>query len=274
MAEGEEQRTPAAAPWRACGVVSLSSDFGSVDPYVGVVKGVLRRHFAEVEIIDLTHGIPPGNVLVASWHLARTWGYFPKGTVHVSVVDPGVGSARRILLAVDRGHAFLAPDNGLLGPVLSETAEVRALDVDHFRLPEASWTFHGRDVFAPAAAALASGTLPVDAGEVITDWQRAEFPAVEVGADGTLSARVLFADHFGNLITDLDARHLGGERDWVALIAGRELPLRRTYADVEPGAVLALLGSGGSVEISVRDGDAAAVLSCGAGTRVQLRRRG
>lgn len=274
MTEGEEQRTPAAAPWRACGVVSLSSDFGSVDPYVGVVKGVLRRHFAEVEIIDLCHGIPPGNVMVASWHLARTWGYFPKGTVHVSVVDPGVGTKRRILLAVDRGHAFLAPDNGLLGPVLSETAEVRALDVDHFRLPEASWTFHGRDVFAPAAAAVASGTLPLDAGEVITDWQRAEFPPVEVAPDGSLSAQVLFADHFGNLITDLDASYLDGESDWVAEIAGCELPLLRAYAEAEPGAGLALVGSGGSVEVSVRDGNAASVLSCGAGTRVQLRRRG
>lgn len=270
--ESDERR--AAAPWRACGVVSLSSDFGLVDPYVGVVKGVLRRHFAEVDLIDLTHGIPPGNVVVAAWHLSRTWGYFPKGTVHVCVVDPGVGSERRILLAVDRGHAFLAPDNGLLGPVLSESAEVRALDVERFRLPDASHTFHGRDVFAPAAAALASGTLPEDAGEVVTDWLRGELPEVEVAEDGSLTAEVLFADRFGNLITGLDARLLDGEPGWVAEVAGRELPLLSTYADVAPGEALALVGSGGTVEVAVRDGEAARVLGCGSGARVRLRRVG
>jgi S-adenosyl-L-methionine hydrolase (adenosine-forming) len=261
------------APWRASGVVSLLTDFGTVDPYVGVVKGVLRRHFPEIDIIDLTHGVPAGNVTVAGWHLKSTFGYFPKGTVHVSVVDPGVGSSRRILLAVDRGHAFLAPDNGLLGPVLSQKAEVRALDVPRFRLSGAGSTFDGRDVFAPAAAILAAGALPSEAGELVSDWHRGEFPAARENGDGSWSTEVLFADRFGNLITPLDARYLSEEGDWVAEIGGEVLPLVRTYSDVSSGEGLALVGSSGSLEISVRDGDAAAKLGGEAGTVVRVRRR-
>ena len=273
---GGQASEPGSSPssWRPSGIVTLLTDFGLTDAYVGVMKGVLKRHFAEVEAIDLTHGVPAQEVRIASWHLAHAWSYFPNGTVHLAVVDPGVGTERSILLALDRGHAFLAPDNGLLGPILGEGVEVRALATERFALPGAGRTFHGRDVFAPAAAALAGGLSPAAAGELAGDWRRAEFPGVEEGADGSLVTEVLFADRFGNLITNLSAERLaGGGRPaggWVVEIHGRELPLVGTYAEVAPGAGLALIGSCGTLEISVREGDAAARLGAGAGTRVRL----
>lgn len=164
------QRDPHA--FRAAGLVSLLTDFGLADPYVGVMHGVIAARAPGVRVVDLGHGVAPQDVRQGGWCLAQAWPYFPAGSVHVAVVDPGVGSARRVLAARQGGHAFLAPDNGLLALVLDEGAEVRALDVARFALPRVSRTFHGRDVFSPAAAALASGTPFEELGAVVDDWQR------------------------------------------------------------------------------------------------------
>ncbi|MCA8978731.1 MAG: SAM-dependent chlorinase/fluorinase [Planctomycetes bacterium] len=252
--------------------MSLLTDFGLEDAYVGVMKGVMLSHNDGVRCVDLSHGVAPQAVLQAAWLLAHAWRRFPDGTTHLAVVDPGVGSGRRILVAEDAGHAFLAPDNGLLGPVLSEDARVFELDADRFALPNASRTFHGRDVFAPAAAALASGMAPEELGEPTDDWLQAGFPGPEVLEDGWRT-EVLFADRFGNLITPLTlpARLLEGE-DWCARVAGRAAPLVGTYAEVEPGVLLALFGSCGSLEVSLRDGDARAELAVQSGEVVTLRR--
>lgn len=260
--------------WRPSGVVSLLTDFGADDAYVGVMKGVLLARAPRAVPVDLCHGVAPQALLHAAWLLKSAFAYFPAGTVHVAVVDPGVGSGRRILVARDRGHAFLAPDNGLLGPVLSKEAEVRALDVERFALPNRSATFHGRDVFAPAGAALASGLAPEEAGELAPEWRRAELPTVVEANDGSLRTEVLYADRFGNLVTPLGRERLeGGPARWTVEIAGVELSIRSTYADAERGERLALVGSAGSLEISVREGDAARELAAGPGTPVLVRRR-
>lgn len=263
-----------ARPWRPSRVVSLLTDFGERDHYVGVMKGVLLRALPQVVPVDLCHGVAAQAILHASWLLAHSWRYFPAGSVHLAVVDPGVGSARRILVAEQEGHAFLAPDNGLLGPVLRADARVLELDLEVFALPGRSATFHGRDVFAPAAAALAGGLDPARAGRPVEDWQRASFPEVTTLGSGLLRTEVLYADHYGNLVTPLGAERLdGGAAAWEVELGDARIPVRRTYADARPGELLALIGSSGSLEVSVREGDAARALSLGPGAAVIARRR-
>ena len=189
------------------------------------------------------------------------------------MVDPGVGSPRAILVAEDRGHVFVAPDNGLLGPVLSEEARVHALDVERFSHPNRSHTFHGRDVFSPAAAALAGGLDPRECGAPGRSWTRTGWPEAPEAGSGGLSVEVVWVDRFGNLITALESDSLEGEA-WTVEVAGLEIPWVKTYADVEPGEYLALIGSCGTLEISVRNGDAAALLAARAGSEIRLRRRG
>ena len=256
--------------FKPSGVVTLLTDFGLSDPYVGVMKGVMLSLAPKLELIDLTHGVPAQAVAVGAWHLSQSWSRFPKGTVHVVVVDPGVGSDRRILLAERDGHIFLGPDNGVLDPSLDGDAVVRSLDIERFALPGASRTFHGRDVFSPAAAALASGLDPSEAGELVSSWERFSLPEAEVDEAGVIHTEALYADSFGNLITTVEAALLG-EGEWTVELCGESMPLVGTYAEVEIGALLALVGSSGTVEVSQRDGDAAASLGAGAGASVVIR---
>ncbi len=262
-----------ARPFVPSGVVTLTTDFGLQDPYVGIVHGVILGRAPAARVVDLCHAIPPQSVERATFFLAHARAYFPVGTVHVAVVDPGVGSTRRILVAEDQGSAFLAPDNGLLDGVLGAGARVRALDVERFALPGASRTFHGRDVFAPAAAAIASGLAPLEAGfgpEVAPLRGPVRNARVE-GDRG--AAAVLFADHFGNLVLDVRAEELEPDPSaWCVDLDGRDLPVRGTYADAAPGEMLALVDSFGALEIAVRDGDAAARTGLSAGDSVTLRR--
>jgi hypothetical protein len=260
--------------WLPSGVVTLMTDFGLSDPYVGVMKGVLLGSEARPRLVDLTHGIAAQDVRAGAFHLAHSWRWFPSGSVHVAVVDPGVGSERRILVAREDGHAFLAPDNGLLGPVLSGRAEVHALDVERFSLPARSRTFHGRDVFAPAASRLVEGLDPAECGPAVDDWERIEFPTPRFDEAGDVLGEVLVADGFGNLVTNVPADHLRGEVSaWTAHLCGVEAPLVGAYAEAGPGEVLALVDSLGFWEVAVREGDAADQLGAGPGTTVTFKQR-
>ncbi|MCY2961469.1 MAG: SAM-dependent chlorinase/fluorinase [Planctomycetota bacterium] len=255
------------------GIVTLTTDFGLVDPYVGIVHGVILSRAPGARVVDLCHEIPPQDVARASFFLAHARGYFPPGTVHVAVVDPGVGSSRRLVVALDRGQAFLAPDNGLLAPVLSVDARVRALDTARFALPRQSRTFHGRDVLAPAAAAIAGGLDPLAAG-VGPDLplERSALPRARLDGDRG-EAEVLFADRYGNLVLAARSEDLGDDpTSWIVETHGLILRVRGTYADVAPGEALALVDSYGSLEIAVRDGNAAQRLGLVRGDRVNLRR--
>jgi S-adenosylmethionine hydrolase len=239
----------------ASGVVTLTTDFGLKDPFVGVMKGRLVAGFPSVRIIDLTHEIPAHWPAEAGFWLSRSFRYFPVGTVHVAVVDPGVGGARAIAAVEAEGHLFLAPDNGLLAPVVesSQVASARHVGgtvLSRLGVDAPSATFHGRDILAPLAAAVASGRLqPGELGEVTLDLVPGWIEAPMVGP-GHVSGTVVTIDHFGNLITNIEARHLAALSHPRVRVAGRELVLRRTYSDVRPGDYLALVNSFGVLEIA------------------------
>jgi S-adenosylmethionine hydrolase len=263
-----------AGNWKPSGVVTLLTDFGTEDPYVGMMKGVLLSRAPGVRIVDLSHGVPPQSVRIGAWFLAHAYPFFPEGTVHIAVVDPGVGSARKLVVALDRGHAFLAPDNGLLGPVLSPEAKVFELDAERLARKGASATFHGRDILAPAAAALASGTPPAECarGELVPESSVA-FPKARHLEAGRVECEVLLADRYGNLILSARPGDLeDAEKGWIAEAAGRRIPLRRVYAEAAPGELLALVDSYGALEIAVREGNAAARLGLRPGDTVVFSR--
>lgn len=255
------------------GLITLTTDFGTKDPFVGVMKGqVLRRH-ADVRVVDLTHEIEAHWPAEAGFWLARSFRYFPTGTVHVAVVDPGVGSARAIAAAEGEGHLFLAPDNGLLGPVVENlqgpvTRRVSEEVLRRIGVREVSATFHGRDIFAPLAAELAAGRLvPQDLGAPVTDLVPGWLEAPTVRA-GQVTGSVVTIDHFGNLITNVEAAQLIALHEAVARVGGRELPLRRTYTDVRPGEYLALVNSFGVLEIARAERSAAEGLGLARGAPV------
>jgi len=253
-------------------IVTLITDFGTRDGYVGEMKGALLERCPIAVLVDVTHDVDPGDVEGAAWVLARVWERFPAGTVHFVVVDPGVGGDRRAVAVEHAGRWFVGPDNGLISEAIPrDPSEVRAIDADSLGLAPASATFHGRDLFAPAAAWLASGGSsdrvgqPLDPSELV----RLDLPEPERHG-AAVRGRVAHVDRFGNLITDIPSA-------WVsptALVemAGEEVfGLRTHYEAADAGELLALIGSGGTLEIAVRNGNAAERLSAGRGDRVSVR---
>jgi S-adenosyl-L-methionine hydrolase (adenosine-forming) len=263
--------------WKPSGIVTLLTDFGTEDPYVGMMKGVILSAAPRLSIVDLSHGVPPQNLRVGAWFLAHASAFFPPGSVHLAVVDPGVGSGRKLLVAEDQGHAYLAPDNGILGPVLTPAARVYELDPARFARSGASRTFHGRDILAPAAAALASGLAPKACGSgPVVPAGGIAFPRPRQLAAGRLECEVLLADRYGNLILSARPADLGRadriEGNWIVEVAGRRIPVRGVYAEAAPGELLALVDSYGALEIAVREGNAAARLGLRQGDTVILAR--
>ena len=252
------------------GVVTLLTDFGTRDPFVGVMKGVILKRSTRLTVVDVTHAIEPQQVGDGAFWLAQAFPWFPEGTVHVAVVDPGVGTARRAVVGCGSGHLFVAPDNGLLEVVArrSPDFEAREIDAERLGVRAASRTFHGRDLFAPVGALLASGAATFDAvGPVCTLATTSHVPEPVLGAKSAEGC-VVVVDRFGNLLTNLAALALpaGGARR--VSVSGHDLPLVGTFADVPPGALAALVGSFGQVEVFVRNGSAAAVLGAQRGTSV------
>lgn len=243
----------------APGLVTLTTDFGTTDPYVGAMKGVLLSWAPGLSIHDITHDIPPQDVLAGSYALRHAATEFPDGTVHVGVVDPGVGSERRALVVDDGHHRWVGPDNGLFTLALSQPG-ARAFRLDHpdLRRQSLSATFHGRDLFSPAAAAFATG-FPVEEAGIAVDDPVMLAPVVPLVTSGRVEGTVIHIDRFGNAISCIHADDLDGLGTALRVQAGelRLDGLVQTYADVEPGAPAALLGSGGLLEIVVRDGPAA-----------------
>ena len=255
------------------GLVVLLSDFGLADPYVGILHGVLAKSAASVRVIDLGHGVPPQDVLTAAFFLAHSRAYFPQGTLFVAIVDPGVGSQRRVLAAHDAGQLLLAPDNGLLAPSLGPGALLRAVDVVRHVGEPSSRTFHGRDVFCPLAARLASGGLRFEElGPPIDDAHRLEFARVH-RADGRIEGLVLLADGFGNLITNVRPSDLGAEpRSWRARIGSHELAWTDCYAQAPAGRPSILVNSYGCLEVAIAGGSARESLGVGVGAVIEFER--
>lgn len=231
------------------------------------MKGVLLSRAPTATLIDLTHDIPPGDIRAAAYVLARTWPRFPTGTVHLAVVDPGVGSARAALGLSAHGHCFVGPDNGVFTSVFHD-AEVEAIELPV--PPSASATFHGRDLFAPAAAALAAGDDLSSLGRRFAGIPH-RLTYTEPHREGrSVIGEIVYVDRFGTLITNLTAElvpaHVRLEVDELEIG-----PLRRTFSEVATGNLLAYIGSNGTVEIAVRDGSAAERLGLGMGARIRAR---
>ena len=251
------------------GIVTLLTDFGVRDPFVGVMKGVMLSIDVGLRLVDLAHGVRPQSVVEGEFFVSTSHRFFPPGTVHMVVVDPGVGTRRAAIVAETDQAWFVAPDNGVLTSVLP-SARVRAVDVErHGRVP-LSATFHGRDVFAPVAARLAAGALRFeDVGPLHTP-ALLERSAVRVQA-GRCVGKVVSVDHFGNLITDIPGAAVRELECPVVSVATRDVLVRETYGSAEPGDLVAVVNAYGTVEVAMRDGDAAAQLGLRHGALVELR---
>jgi S-adenosylmethionine hydrolase len=243
-------------------VITLLTDFGTADGYVGEMKGVLASGAAGASLVDIAHDLAPHDVDGARLALARYWRRFPVGTAHVVVVDPGVGGERAALAVESEGRFLVGPDNGVLSPALLH-AGMRCVSLPI--PPGASATFHGRDVFAPAAAALAQGIALDALGEPLAEPVIRRTPEATRRQDGAVQGVVIAIDRFGNAVTNLMAWRGG-----VVIVGGRRLALARTYGDAERGAPMALVGSSGLVEIALREGNAALKLGLTRGAEVVL----
>lgn len=256
-------------------IVTLTTDFGTRDGYVGEMKGVLSTGAPEARLVDVSHALPPGDVRAGAWVLSRIWSRFPAGTVHLAVVDPGVGSDRRALAARIADRWLVAPDNGLLTLVEAEGLEaVHSLDPGRVGLEPVSDTFHGRDLFAPAAARLARGDRPDGLGDPVDPGGlvRLEVPEPR-REEGVLVGEVRHVDRFGNLITNVPVEELP---PWPTVKVGayRVEGLSSAFAAVDPGEPVLIRGSGGTLEICVRGDRASEVLGQGRGAEVRVRSAG
>ena len=258
--------------------ITLLTDFGIADTYVGQMKGVIAQIAPDARVIDLTHAVAPQDVLAGAIELDGAVDAFPAGTIHVAVVDPGVGSARQAMAVQTEHFTFVGPDNGLFTPLLarSNTWRAVALSESAYHRPEVSATFHGRDIFAPVAAHLARGT-PLEAlGERIESPQRLEWPGPQV-VESEWRGEVLLIDHFGNCITNFDRPALAeagveeGSPVTIEAGAARLAGLAHTFSDVREGEAVAYVGSSGRLEIAVRNGAAAKQLGLKRGDRVVLK---
>ncbi len=255
-------------------IVTLTTDFGLEDHFVAAMKGVILSIAPRARLVDVTHQIRPYAIAEAAFTLAEAAGCFPKGTVHLVVVDPGVGTPRRALLAEAGGQYFVAPDNGVLTLALRPwPAKVREITAERFFRRPVSRTFHGRDVFAPVAAHLAQRAAPARFGRLIEDWVRGDFAEPEDLGGGRWKGCVLKVDRFGNLITNFDAQRFGGLRSGqFVLRAGRRRVTKRVaaFAEAPPGELVLLQGSSGFFEIAVNQASAAHRAGCQGGSALLL----
>jgi S-adenosylmethionine hydrolase len=257
-----------------CGLVTLLTDFGTADPFAGIMKGVMLGIHPTLRVVDLTHAVPAQQVLAGALLLRSAVSFFPPGTIHVAVVDPGVGSSRAPIV-IETEHALLiGPDNGLLSPaaaLLRPRSRRRLENVDLFRHP-VSRTFHGRDIFAPVAAHLARGVALTEVGPVIGSHTELQIPRAR--RTGTrLIGEVLHVDGFGNLVTNLDAEELStfsARPVSVSILGTRVAGPVTAYATVPEGIPLSIIGSWDLLEIAVRNGSAAARFGAGPGTQVTV----
>jgi len=255
------------------GVITLTTDFGPAGPFVGIMKGVLLGHAPGARVIDLTHEVAPWGTAEAAFWVARSYAWFPRGTVHVVVVDPGVGTERAILACTHDGHVFIAPDNGILPAIAGPGTALHALAADwpgRRGWPAPGNTFHGRDLFAPLAAVFATGAArPADIGPPFATPVPSTLPRATRDGD-VVTGSVVALDRWGNLITTIDAALLAGIPHPRVAIGHREVRVYPTYGAAPPGALLALVSSFGTLEIAWREGNAAQLLGLAHGARVTV----
>ncbi|MDZ7331179.1 MAG: SAM-dependent chlorinase/fluorinase [candidate division KSB1 bacterium] len=254
------------------GIITLLTDFGLSDGYVATMKGVILSINPKATIIDLSHDIPAQDVAAAAFVLEASFRYFPRGTIHVAVVDPTVGTNRKILAVKSSDYWFLAPDNQLLKYVFhaGETLTVVEVLNKRFFLGQVSQTFHGRDIFAPIAAHLSLGVDILQLGELTSDYDRGQIHLPSVSKHEIIG-KVIYCDRFGNLITNIEATQLP-KHEFRICVGDVTIPhLSQSYAEVEIGQPLAIVGSSGFLEIAIRNGNAQNRLSASPGTKVTLK---
>lgn len=261
-------------------VVTLLTDFGLSDPFVGIMKGVILGINPDVALVDLCHTGTAYDASAGAFLLITSYRYFPKGTIHIAVIDPGVGGPRRPILVTCDGHLFIGPDNGLLA-LLAEKAgsTARAITATRYFLQPVSATFHGRDIFAPVAGYLSLGAEPTEFGELIDDYIRLALPRVALSGTSLIRGEILHIDRFGNLVTniariDLERLATGDSPTaCVVYVAGLEIPVVAYYGQVAPAALGAVIGSADYLEIFVNQGDASRLLGLGRGSEVEVGRK-
>ncbi|HEV7609168.1 MAG TPA: SAM-dependent chlorinase/fluorinase [Steroidobacteraceae bacterium] len=262
------------AAFRANGLITLTTDFGAREPFVGIMKGVMLGHAPQLRFIDMAHEVSAFQPVEAGFWLAHALRYFPAGTLHVAVVDPGVGTQRALLVAFSGEQALLAPDNGLLAPLAVRGKIDRVIQVDNARLvkfgvSDVSATFHGRDVFAPLAAAIAAGRCdPGDLGKELTSINQEGWPMTTARSDGGVAGVIVAVDRFGNLISNIESSVVVALAMPTVHIAGLRLPLKRTYGDARPGEYLGLINSFDVLEVAQSRGNAAAGLNLAVGAPI------
>ena len=257
-------------------IITLLTDFGARDYFVGAMKGVILSINPDAQIVDLTHEIPPQDIEAAAFNLLSCYRNFPERTIHVAVVDPGVGSDRRAIIVECADQFFVGPDNGLFSWIAEREGIWTATHITNqrfFRRPVSN-TFHGRDIFAPVAAALSSGRQPRELGPALTDIVRLESLEPTAINENTFEGRIIHIDRFGNCVTNFTRETLesrGVATAWRMTISGQEISsLRSFFADSGPNEAFAVVGSAGFIEICVRNGSAAELLNVHRGERVRL----
>jgi len=255
-------------------IITLTTDFGDQDAYVATMKGVILGINPKATIVDICHSIEPQNIAQAAFIIGTAWDYFPRDTIHMVIVDPGVGSQRRAIAMKTQGALFVAPDNGVLSYVIDASPEepeaVNLTNSKFWRHPVSS-TFHGRDIFAPVAAHLSLGVPLEEFGQAITSLSTFPLPHPQIGANGELTGHILHIDRFGNIITDVHKEDFPSGNMSME-IAGRQIErLSTSYA--EGDELLALLGSSGYLEIALKNGSAASLLDAGIGDEIRIKQR-
>jgi hypothetical protein len=256
-------------------IITLLTDFGLKDPYVASMKGVILSINPQCTLVDITHQVSPYDIKEGAFILAQAYSTFPKGTIHLSVVDPGVGSPRKPILFVTKNYFFIGPDNGLFTFALKreKLKKVIALGKMEFFLPEVSPTFHGRDLFAPVAAHLSFGIAPESFGRVIKSWNEISFPEPVLRQE-KLIGEVVHIDTFGNLVCNIDYKNLlkfSKSRPFVIKIGKRTMRgLKKGYWEGRKDEPMALIGSGGFLEISIREGNAQRLLKVKRGDPIKI----
>lgn len=254
-------------------LITLTTDFGTRDPYVAAMKGVILTICPAATVVDLTHEIAPHDVLEAAFFLAATAPHFPRNTIHVVVVDPEVGTERRPAAVQAGDQVFVCPDNGILTLFARRcpVREARAITNRRVALGRISATFHGRDIFAPAAAHLARGFPFADLGDRIEDLVELEIRQVTLRTDGTIEGEIIHIDRFGNAVTNIDRACLSNHKERTIQVGAQTLgEINRTYADVPVGKPLALFGSTDRLEIAIHAGNAAQTLGLRRGDKVKV----
>ena len=261
---------------QASGVITITTDFGHKGPFAAVMKGVILSRLPNARVIDLAHDIPAQWPPEAGFWVSRSYQWFPAGSVHLAIVDPGVGTERDILVVDCDGHVFMAPDNGLLAQLLENCPQPRVYKLDleklePLRLPVPSATFHGRDIFAPVAAELAAGRVAVsDIATPTNEWTPGWIDEPEAAA-GKVAGVIVTIDTFGNLISNIDAQLIEHFSEPVADIAGHQIAMQTTYGRAQPGDYLALINSFGVIEIARAEGSAADGLGSARGAPLVVR---